>query len=523
MKIKRFLIGSLIACSLLTAAHKVFSKTAPRKPPSSNPTYEDLDAYLQQQIKRLRIPGISLAVVEGDQITHLRGFGEARPGGETPTPETPFLIGSLTKSFTALGVMQLVEAGEVDLDAPVQRYLPWFRVADPQASAQITVRHLLNQTSGIPTNPGWIPLADFDSSPDAMERQAREFAEVELIHPVGSAFEYSNANYNLLGLIIEAASGESYQDYIQNHIFSPLEMDHSYTAKSAARQDNLAVGHRFWFWFPSPAPELPIPEGSLPSGQLISSAEDMAHYLIAHLNGGRYEEAQILSQAGISKLHRGAAESVEMGISMGEYAMGWYESDLNHTKLIWHTGLVPDFSSYMALLPEQKKGLVLLANSGHFMMQPLMSALGEGAAKQLAGQEPAPLQLGFLPWLMRGLLLIPLLQAVGVAATLRRLRSWHRDPSSRPAGLNKWGRHVLLPLVPHVLVTLTLIPLLGAMRGFWRLFTPDYSWVALISGSFAGVWTFLRTGLVVKALKTSSTPSPRENHPQNTEQEKEHE
>ncbi len=85
---------------------------------------------------------------------HLRGFGRARPGGEAPTPQTPFFIGSLTKSFTALAVMQLVEAGKVELDAPVQRYLPWFRVADPQASAQMTVRHLLNQTSGLPVLPG---------------------------------------------------------------------------------------------------------------------------------------------------------------------------------------------------------------------------------------------------------------------------------------------------------------------------------------------------------------------------------
>ena len=87
---------------------------------------------------------------------HQRGFGQARPGGEAPTPQTPFFIGSLTKSITALAVMQLVEAGKVELDAPVQRYLPWFRVADPQASAQMTVRHLLNQTSGLPLWPSEI-------------------------------------------------------------------------------------------------------------------------------------------------------------------------------------------------------------------------------------------------------------------------------------------------------------------------------------------------------------------------------
>ena len=124
-----------------------------------------IDAYVEEQMHRLNIPGVSLAIVEGDQIVHLRGFGQARPGGEAPTPQTPFFIGSLTKSFTALAVMQLVEAGKIELDAPVQRYLPWFRVADPQASAQMTVRHLLNQTSGLPMLPGMADLGRFRQSP----------------------------------------------------------------------------------------------------------------------------------------------------------------------------------------------------------------------------------------------------------------------------------------------------------------------------------------------------------------------
>ena len=97
-----------------------------------------------------RIPGLALAIVRGDQIVYLKGYGRADASGRPVTPQTPFLIGSITKSFTALAVMQLVEAGTVDLDAPVQRYIPWFRVADPRASAQITVRHLLTMTSGLP-------------------------------------------------------------------------------------------------------------------------------------------------------------------------------------------------------------------------------------------------------------------------------------------------------------------------------------------------------------------------------------
>ncbi|MBS3784359.1 MAG: beta-lactamase family protein, partial [Anaerolineae bacterium] len=209
MHTKRRLTTSLLISGVLTAILGVVAKTALTEAASSGTSYREVDAYVQRQMDRLRIPGASLAIVEGDEIVHLRGFGRARPGGEAPSPQTPFLIGSLTKSFTAVAVMQLVEAGEIDLDAPVQRYLPWLRTADARAAAQITVRHLLNQTSSLSTASGWIPLATFDGSPGAVDRQARALSAVELTDPVGATFEYSNSNYNLLGLIVEAVSGES--------------------------------------------------------------------------------------------------------------------------------------------------------------------------------------------------------------------------------------------------------------------------------------------------------------------------
>ncbi len=507
MKMKKALIGSLIVCSALAVTLKLIETPQPTKAANAHPiasdaaAYDELDAYVRQQMDRLNIPGVSLAVVEGDEIVHLRGFGHARPGGEAPSPQTPFPIGSLTKSFTALAVMQRVEAGAVELDAPVQQYLPWFRVADPEASAQITVRHLLNQTSGLSTASGWIPLADFDDRPDATERQARALATSELSHPVGSAFEYSNVNYNLLGLIVEAVSGQAYADYVEEHIFAPLEMNHSTTSPAEVQEDDLAVGHRYWFWFPVAAPDLPMPRGSLPSGQLISTAEDMGRYMIALLNDGRYGDARILSSESRAALHRGVAESVEMGVSMGRYGMGWYVSETAGTRVVWHTGMVPAFSSYMALLPEQEKGVVLLINADHFMMNPILSEMGGNVAALLAGEEPESLQLGFLPWMMRSLLLVPILQVVGVVATSRQLRAWRENPTSRPHGLRKWGLHLLLPLLPNLGVALSLLLILSPLRGFWRLFMPDLTWTAIVSGSFAGLWTVLRTALTFRALR----------------------
>lgn len=473
----------------------------------------EVDAYVEEQMRRFNIPGASLAIVEGNQIVHYRGFGRAHPDGEAPTPQTPFFIGSLTKSFTALAVMQLVEAGKIELDAPVQRYLPWFRVADPQASAQtpalapersagasVTVRHLLNQTSGLPMLPGMTNLADVDNRPDAAERQVRALSALKITRPVGSKFEYSNLNYNVLGLIIEAVSGESYSEYIQQHIFDPLEMRHSYTSKAEAQQDGLAMGHRFWFGIPVAARNLPVPRGSLSSGQLISSAEDMGHYLIAQLNGGRYGSAHILSSAGITEMHRPAAEINEMGMSLGHYGMGWISEGTGEARIVSHSGIVPDFGGFMALVPEQKKGLVLLFNANHAMMKMTYDEVGAGAAQLLAGQPLAPHRFGAAPWLMRGLLLIPLLQIVGVVATLLLLSQWRHHPEQRPHGARLWGLHVLLPLIPNLsLVALPLMLRLKGMFGFTRFFMPDVAWLALISGGFAGVWSILRTGLILKA------------------------
>ena len=493
---KKLIFASFALGSDLAAAGMLGARQASQKPVSRAGPYEAIEANLEGLMRRLHIPGASLAIIEGDQITHIRGFGCARPGGEPPSARTPFCIGSLTKSFTALAVMQLVEAGKVELDAPVQRYLPWFMVADPQASAEMTVRHLLNQTSSLPYS---FVLPDFDDRPDATERQVRSLSRLKITRPVGSKCEYSNMNYDILGLIIEAASGEKYADYVQTHIFNPLEMHHSYASRDEARRNGLAMGHRHWFSLPFPAPNLPIPRGSLPSGQLISCAEDMAHYLIAHLNGGHYGDVQILSAAGIDELHRGEMEYIVMGINSGKYGMGWLEIDLDQTKTYSHSGNVPDFSAFMALIPGPKKGVVLLLNADPYGLPPLTEEIGMGVTVLLAGQEPSTFRLDFIQWIMRLLPLIPLLQIVDVIATLQRLRRWHKNPAHRPGSGRIWGQRILLPLVP----SLALAAILGYLRlkGLLRylsLFNPDLAWIARISGSFAGIWAVLRTVLLLR-------------------------
>jgi hypothetical protein len=262
---------------------------------------------------------------------------------------------------------------------------------------------------------------------------------------------------------------------------------------------------------------MPIPQAGLASGGLISSAEDMARYLIAHLNGGRCGDAQVLSSAGIEELHRGAADigpealPQDLGVlrpwlrdlSLGQYGMGWYVDELAGKKLVSHGGTLPDFGAYMALLPQQKKGVVLLFNACHHWMNIVLADLGFRVTTLLAGEQPSsPIPfVPMIPWLLRGLLLIPALQAAGVVATLWQVRRWRLDPEPRPASGRGWGRQLLLPLIPNLLLALNLIPMLGKRRGYLMLYKPDSSWIVLVCGTFALAWSFLRTALVLGARR----------------------
>ena len=335
----------------MTAIYSLTSKRSSEKPAIENTSFETIDHYIEQQRRRLKMPGVSMAIVEGDQVVHQRGFGRARPGGEAPTSQTPFLLGSATKSFTALAVMQLVEVGKVELDAPVQRYLPWFRVADPEASAQMTVRHLLNQTSGMSMLAGSIHLADMDDSPDATERQARALSTLRLSRPVGASFQYCNLNYNLLGLVIEAASGQSYAEYLQEHIFAPLDMTRSRYLLAPPLPDNLATG--YFYEDGRQVPQLVDYDDDYPGGSIVSTAEDMAHFMLAHLGNGCYQGSCILEAATLAEMHQRRAETPYEGQNV---TYGFVEGIQGDQRLLGHSGAIRGFGNILDLVPAHNLG-----------------------------------------------------------------------------------------------------------------------------------------------------------------------
>lgn len=441
MKIISYL--SLGAC-LLLAGVSVYRV----RPRADRAEFDEaaIDEYLTARMRSARIPGLAAAVVKGDRIVYLKGFGQANPSGRPVTAQTPFLIGSITKPFTTLALMQLVEAGRVQLDAPVQRYLPWFRTADAEASARITVRMLIDQTSGLPQQPT-LATWTWPDEPQAMERLVRLLADAELNFPPGQSFAYSNANYVALGLIVQAVSGQSYEDYVQEHIFAPLEMRHSYVSQEEAIRDGMATGHRWWFGFPVPV-TLPYNRANLPAGFIISSAEDLAHFLIAQMNGGHFRGRQVLSPEMTALMQ---AEPPP-----GTYGLGWESLRIDRRRLINADGATANFQGSLFFDPEAGVGVFVIANAMS-ALDGLSSSISSSSLGARSVEELARRLLD--PQESKSFLVSAQITTRGLALSMLNMATGHPLPRQGPG-----QRRVSL------VFDLVLLALSGALlRGLWRL------------------------------------------------------
>ena len=371
---------SSVLMVILTLAALLAPMGAAAHPPPSTSNVAAIDAYIETQSRRHRIQGLAVAITHGDEIIHVRGYGAAGEGRPIRA-DTPFYIGSVTKSFTALAVMQLVEAGKIDLDQPVKDYLPWFKVADPDATARITVRHLLNQTSGLSRTSG---IDAPDKADASMEDAVRALSSAQPTAAAGTEFHYSNQNYTTLGLLIEAVSELTYGEYLAAHVFDPLEMARSFTSRTEAEAAGLAQGYNVLFGFPVPR-EQPHLTYDLPAGFIVSTAEDMAHYLIAQLNEGRYGDQRLISPDGLAQMH-----TAPSGID-GSYGMGWEVQEGDGLRQLRHDGTLETFYSSVVLLPDDGYGVALLANQVSYPH--LLFAYGDieqGIVHRLVGKEPEP-------------------------------------------------------------------------------------------------------------------------------------
>jgi CubicO group peptidase (beta-lactamase class C family) len=503
IRITRPIIAALTV-SLAAILTTLAPASAEAAPPQADTKFDAIDDYVRDQLDDLRMPGAALGIVKDGKVVHLQTFGDADEEGNVVTVQTPFKIGSISKSFTALAVMQLVEASKIQLDAPVQQYLPEFRVADPEASKRITVRHLLNQVSGIPTSAGMDYMHRTDRGDDALEREVANSKGVTLTADPGTTWQYSNLNYTTLGLLIKVVSGQSYEDYVQQHVLGPLAMTQSFTHLDDAKSYGLATGHQYWFDWPLPGGGLRENRAITPTGLLTASVEDMSSWLIVHLDHGVYNGTRVLSGSGIDQLHAGVGRMTDNA----NYAMGWYETDLAGAPIVTHNGDTGDFHSTMVLSPATGWGVVLLMNGS--TGQAGLDVPAYGVMAQLVGV-PTPEMPSSLTdtttQIRLALLVIVLVQIMAVGRSIFVLRRWITNPSRRPRTRTRKIIRLGLPVLLSLLwayVCMAVLPNV-LMIPFEALLFLDFGVLALASLAIAVLWgVIIKPTLGIWVLQRSS-------------------
>ncbi len=351
-------------------------------------SFSEIDEFVQQQMKDGDIPGVAVAVVQGNEVLYLKGYGVTSLKTPSPvTPETVFELASISKSFTALGVLLLNDKGLIDLDTPVQQYLPEFKLPDPQASL-ITVRQLLDQSSGLPGSFAE-PLLYYQGS-DAMEKMLTAIDHVHLDREPGSSFEYANMNYTILGALIEKVTGMSFEDYMQQNVFTPLDLGHTTLYPDVAASLGQADGHQPMFGH-IVTRSMPYYRSMSPAGWVMSSARDMAQWLLVQLNSGHADKGQVFPANDIKEMQTPAIQFNQNEEEMS-YGMGLFLRNEQGVPIIWHGGDTPSFLTDMLIIPGHDFGVVVLTNS---QASTIGHTIAPGIANLLLGLklEPTP-----VPW-----------------------------------------------------------------------------------------------------------------------------
>ena len=457
-----------------------------------------IDKYIQNEMRISNIPGLALAVAKDGEIVYMKGYGSS--GGNQPvTARTPFIIGSLSKSLTAVAAMQLVEEGDLELDQPVQNYLPWFTMGGDYNPADITIRHLLEQTSGIPNAAGNTTMAE--GSDTTIEQEIRAMSEIHLENPPGETFIYSNANYIILGLVIETVADQSYSEYIRANLFEPLRMNDSYLSKEEGEAAGMSAGHIKWFGFPV-AVDVQYLNNSLSAGFIISSAEDMGRYLMMHLAEGSFEGSTVLSTPGTAELHR-------PGVMIDEnnhYAMGLIVRAENEAPVIMHDGATQGFNAGMAFSPEEQWGVVILSNMTSLIEMPTMN-ITLGVTEILSGSVPeASSRLPSIAYLVGLAVIIGLLVLTIRSIFIFPQRLPERIKESRTQGfLRRFSRIFFISLL-ELSVSVFVFIIIPAGAGFpvWQLlalFHPDLVYGLLILSILLLIKALWRIYLTVRLTR----------------------
>jgi CubicO group peptidase (beta-lactamase class C family) len=330
---------------------------------------QEVDTFITNLMALYDIPGAGVAIVQNGSVLYTHGYGTRNTDtGEPVTPDTQFAIGSVTKSFTALGISQLVDEGRVNLDAPVVTYLPDFKLSDPGATQRVTVRDLLAQTTGLP---GTNDFAWYSGQITSLKQAVDYVAHVSLAAQPGRVHIYDNFNYAIAGYLIEQVTGQSWEDYTREHILQPLGMTQAdFDIETMQQRPDYASPH-----------ELDILKGMLPrpfvslqgiasAGAINASAREMANYLLFQLGDGTFNGTRLVSSALLNEMHTQQIAYPPMppigptGFQSQGYAMGWVTAGFHGYPVLWHNGSIDGFYTMVMFMPSENVGVAVLSNAG---------------------------------------------------------------------------------------------------------------------------------------------------------------
>src|SRR5215510_3491124 len=305
---------------------------------------------------QLGTPGVSLVIVKDDKVIYLKGLGLKNIERNLPvTPDTLFAIASAGKAFTAMSVMMTADEAKLSLDDSPKKFLPYFKLQDPEADAKLTIRDLLCHRSGL-------NRTDLAFNTGALNREEliQVAAMAKPTAKLREKFQYQNVMYAAAGEIVAKAQKTTWEDFIVTRIFKRLGMKAStLTVKDMEKSPDYSYGYEHDF-VTKETRQLPRQDLSsvASAGVINSSARDMAAWLRLMLGGGMFEGKRLVSEKGFNELI-----SPQMRISGSEnYGFGWHLVDWHGHKTIYHGGNDVGFNSMVALMPDQKLGFAFLSN-----------------------------------------------------------------------------------------------------------------------------------------------------------------
>jgi CubicO group peptidase (beta-lactamase class C family) len=364
---RRMLLAALAVVVALAGATRAQAQPAP----GAGSLPADFDAYVRRVMHAFDVPGLAVAVVKDDAVVLAKGYGVRKMGEAAPADSrTRFGIASNTKVFTATALGLLVEEGKLRWDAPVIDYLPWFQLYDPYVTREITVRDLLVHRSGLGLGAGdllWWPPSTYNRKEIA--------ARLRYIRPATSfrgAYAYDNVLYLVAGEVIEAVSGQSWEDFVSARILAPVGMTSSNVRHSAAAGGgNVAAPHAVVDGRVRPIAPFDS-DNTNPAGGINSSADDMAKWLRVLLAEGQLPDGsrlfsaatwrQISTPVTIEPNNPPPPELPALKSNFRAYALGLEVRDFKGHKVLTHTGGLPGYVSRVLMIPDLKLGVAVLTN-----------------------------------------------------------------------------------------------------------------------------------------------------------------